>query len=205
MSRPNRFGVSFRRSVRRVKGCCYRVEKLLVARRLAITDCELIYESAFLSAVARFEGLLNQLLVEFICGKASRKAGQYTLLVPRTRQAFTEILSAGRSYVDLMPYKDCVEISKRFLNDGHPFSDVDPMDRNILANIMLIRNAIAHKSNSALSGFRKDVPGVAYLPPAKQFPGAYLRVTYRAVPPETWSELYFNTLEKVGLQLASAW
>jgi hypothetical protein len=98
-----------------------------------------------------------------------------------------------------------VEIAKRFLNDGKPFSEVDQTDRNILAQAVLVRNAIAHRSDAALLKFRKDVTGVGILPPQRQFPGTYLRRPYRAHPIQTWNGLYLDTLEKVGMQLVKGW
>jgi hypothetical protein len=181
------------------------VESLLAAHELVVTDCELIYESAFLNAIARFEALLNSVLEEFVCGAPSARTGHYALIKPRSRAGFQEILTGGRPYIDLLPYKDCVEISKRFLNDGKPFSDVDETDRNILAQALLVRNAIAHRSDAALARFRKDVNGVTLLLAHKQFPGAYLRRVYRAHPTETRNDLYLDTLEKVGVQLAKSW
>jgi hypothetical protein len=104
-----------------------------------------------------------------------------------------------------MPYGTCVEIARRFLHDGKPFSGVDPSDLAILKKAMFIRNAIAHRSSPALARFRKDVDGVNLLPPHKQFPGAFLRRVYRAYPTATWNDLYFDTLQKVGVQLATSW
>jgi hypothetical protein len=182
-----------------------RIEDVYLRKEIGVTDCELVYESAFLNAVARFEGLLNVLLQEFVCGTPSRYNGCFSLVVPRSRTTFRTILAGGRAYVDLMPYKDCIEIAKRYLNSGKPFSDVDSSDREILSKAVLIRNAIAHRSSVALEKFRKDVNGVNLIPAHRQFPGTYLRRVYRSYPTETWSDLYFDTLEKVGARLASSW
>lgn len=188
-----------------MRACCERVESLLKQKKIQITDCELIYESAFLNAMARFEGLLNLLLSEFVCGAESKHSGLFRLVQPRSREVFREVLTGGRAYIELMPYKDCVDVAKRFLNDGRPFSDVDNSDRQILAQAMLVRNAIAHRSDAALGKFRRTVTGVSLLPTHRQFPGSYLRRPYRAHPHATWNDLYLDTLEKVGAVLATSW
>jgi hypothetical protein len=167
--------------------CCKRVGSLLVVKRLQVTDCDLIYESAFLNTMTRFEGLLNLLLEEFICGQGSRNKGHFALITPRSRPVFRDVLTGGRPYVDLMPFKDCVDIASRFLNDAHPFSDIEMADRDILAQAVLVRNAIAHRSDSAIGTFRKNVNGVSSLPRHRQYPGPYLRRFFRSQPTATWN------------------
>lgn len=205
MAQLNKLASSYRYSIGQLRTCCARLEDLYSRKQIGVTDCELVYESAFLNAVARFESLLNALLQEFVCGMPSRYSGCFSLLVPRSRATFRTILTGGRAYIDLMPYKDCVEIAKRYLNNGKPFSDVDASDRELLSKAVLIRNAIAHRSPAALERFRRDVSGVNLIPIHRQFPGTYLRRVYRSYPTETWSNLYFDTFEKVGAQLANSW
>jgi hypothetical protein len=155
--------------------------------------------------MARFENVLNMLLEEFVCGSASRRKGHFALVNARSRLAFRQIMNAGRPYIDLMPYKECVVVATRFLNDAHPFSDVDDSDRNILAQAVLVRNAIAHRSDAALKRFRQQVNGVPSLPRHRQYPGPYLRRFYRANPNATWNDLYLDTVEKVGVKLSQSW
>jgi hypothetical protein len=182
-----------------------RIDALLSSGRIAVSECDLLYESVLLNAVARFEGLLNQLLEEFVCGAASRSTGHFRLLAPRSRDNFRRVLTAGKPYVDLMPIGRCVDVASRYLNDGKPFSEISSADKNILDNIVLIRNAIAHRSDSAIKKFRTSVSGVTSLPSARRFPGPYLRHVYRAHPVATWNTLYLDTLETIGLGLARAW
>lgn len=205
MSRPSEHGKSYRTSVQHVRNACRRVEVLHKKKKLGVIDCELLYESAFLYAIARFEGLLNTLLSEFVCGQPSSNAGHYRLVTPRSRPTFREILTAGRPYIELMPFKRCIEVSERFLNGGRPFADVDATDQQILAQAVLVRNAIAHRSDAAMITFRQKVNGVNSLPINKQVPGAYLRRVYRAYPVQSWNDLYLDTLEKVGANLGGAW
>lgn len=205
MPRPSELGDSYRSAVAHLRSCCERIEALLAKEALGIRDCELIYESAFLNAVARFEGLLNNLLEEFVCGSKSIRKEHYRLVSARSRTIYRKVLTRGRPYVEMMPFDKSLEIAERFLNAGKPFADVDLADRNILRQAMLIRNAIAHRSDAAMRRFRQDVNGVEVLPSHRQFPGTFLRRTYRASPAATWNDLYLDTLEKVGAQLSMGW
>ena len=205
MSRLIKIGLNYRSSIKRLRGCCSEVDRLLAQNRIKCSHCELIYESAFVSAIARFEGLLNELLKEFVCGPSSTQTGCYSLIRPRSRNVFRPILTGGRQYVDLMPFRDCVKVAKRFLNEGKPFSDIDESDRNILAQAVLVRNAIAHRNDAAMKTFRTEVNGVNLLTSSRQFPGSYLRRVYRSHPTQTWNDLYFDTFEKVGVLLTLLW
>jgi len=205
LPRPSELGTAYRSSVSHLRHCCTRIDTLLAVKRIGVRDCELIYESAFLNAVARFEGLLNRLLEEFVCGSSSRTVAHYSLMSARSRDAFRKMLTRGRPYVELMPFDKCLDIAKLYLNQGRPFSDIDAADKHILAQVVLIRNAIAHRSDAALLRFRSEVSGISFLPVHRQFPGALLRRPYRVSPVATWNDLYFDTLEKVGAQLAAAW
>jgi hypothetical protein len=205
LSQLSKIGSSYRSSIKRLKGCCTHVDTLMSKGKITSTECELIYESVFLTSIARFEGLLNDVMEEFVCGVPSTKAGCYVMIRPRTRSAFRVVLTGGRPYIDLMPYKECVDIAKRFFHEGKPFSDIHESDRSILAQAMFIRNAIAHRSASAIKKFRKDVSGVDQLPPHRQFPGSYLRRNYRANPTQTWNTLYLDTFDKVSTILTSSW
>jgi hypothetical protein len=188
-----------------MKRCCSRVDSMMSKGRITPTECDLIYESVFLTSIARFEGLLNDVMGEFVCGPPSNKTGYYVMISPRTRSAFREVLTGGRAYIDLMPYKECVDIARRFLHEGKPYSDIQDSDRSILAQAMFVRNAIAHRSDLAMKRFRKDVSGVDQLPLHRQFPGPYLRRNFRANPTQTWNTLYLDTFDKVSIILTSSW
>jgi hypothetical protein len=205
LPRPSELGATYRAAVKHLRSCCLRVEELLLAKQIGVRDCELIYESAFLNAIARFEGLLNGLLEEFVCGPRSTLKGKYPLIATRSRGAYRKVLTRGRAYVELMPYDRCTEIAKYYLNSGRPFTDIDAADVTILKQAVLVRNAIAHRSDAAMMRFRTDVSGVEVLPVQRRFPGVLLRRPYRAAPAATWNELYFDTLEKVAGQLATSW
>jgi hypothetical protein len=172
---------------------------------MAATDADLLYESTYLSAVGYFEAVLEGLLVEFCVGPRGRKTGHYALVKVRYRDAFRTVLLQGKKYVNVLPYKDFLETTKLYLNEGKPFTEIDAGDREILADAILIRNAIAHRSAHAVKRFRASVAGVTSLPAHRQYPGPLLRREYRAHPKQYWYELYFDTFEKVSMLLATEW
>jgi hypothetical protein len=205
LPRPVELALTFVHAVDRLEACCTRAEGLRVARRLSVTDVELIYESAFLNAVSRFEGLLSELLEEFVCGKHKARNGHFSMVSVRSRETYRTLVRGGREYVDLLPISNCIDVAERFLNAGKPFSTLDDNSRRILGQAHLIRNAIAHRSDTAILKFRNKVTGVELLPPQRRFPGALLRRTFRAHPVQSWNSLYLSTLRGVGSGLASAW
>jgi hypothetical protein len=192
-------------AILRLADCCRRVDNLHTRQRLPVTEVELVYESAFLNAVSRFEGLLSDLLDEFVCGKHQSTRGNRPLLTVRSRAAFRAILRGDRPYVDLMPYDQCLKIAERFIAGGGPFAELTDDDRRLLKQVSIIRNAIAHRSDKAVTDFRAKVPGVDVLPPHRRLPGTLLRRVFRAHPPQTWQAFYLETLQRVGRSLASTW
>ncbi len=205
MKKPIDCATRYKSRLDHLRSCCTRVNELHGHGYLSVSDCDLLYESTFLNSIALFEGLLDELLTEFMCGKRSRKRGHYALMSTTSMKNYRTIVLQGRKYVECLPYKDFLDTVKLYLNEGKPFTEIDNADRGILAQAVLVRNAIAHRSGHALSRFRDDVAGVAGLPPHRRFPGPLLRKQYRAFPTQQWHELYFDTFEKVAFRLARNW
>lgn len=205
MPQPLEFASQNKNRLDRLRQCCSRVDQLQKNGALNAGASDLIYESTFLSAICLFEGVLDTLLTEFVCGKISRKAGHFSLLKTRSRANYRTILFRGRKYIDFLPYSELILTVRLYLNEGKPFTTVDKDDQEILAQAWLIRNAIAHRSSHALAKFRQSVTGVNTLPPNRQFPGPLLRRIYRAFPNQQWYQLYFDTFDKVALFLARSW
>lgn len=175
------------------------------AGKISITEMELVYESAFLNAISRFEGLLNELLEEFVCGRYQSPAGHVAHVSVTSRAVYRNLARGKRDYADMLPYSTCLELAERFLRNGGPFAAIDENDRRLLGQAFLIRNAIAHRSDFAITKFRDKVVGVSSLPAHRRFPGALLRRDYRAHPVQSWNTLYLGTLQKVGANLANNW
>ena len=206
MHRADRIQQSFDNRVARLESACARSESMLAKKQMSVTDCCLIYESAFVNAVASFEAVLQELLCEFVCGRKRARTGNGALIRPTSRDAFEEILFDGRRYRDFLPYKDyAMTIAARHLKGGRPFTQVSDVDKDLLAAAHRIRNAIAHQSGYAIEKFRKSVPGVSGLPANRRVPGALLRYVYKANPSETYQALYLNTFRKVCKIIVTQW
>ena len=171
MANLGKLADQYGRHIDRLLRCCDRVDGLVADRSVGETDRDLVYESSFLALVAHFESFLEEILVETVCGEASRKAGRYRLVGPRSRPHFREILYQGRQFVQLLPYGEMLRYARLYLNDGHPFTDVADDQCDLLSQAVKTRNAIAHRSRTATVKFRRDVPGVDALPRNRQRPG----------------------------------
>src|SRR5688500_7116594 len=123
--------------MRRMRLCCSRMEALLRRRRLRVTDCELVYESTFLTAISALENCLESILIEMVCGAVTTRRGQGCLVEARDRSVFHDVLVQGSRYQNYLPYRDeMLPLAKRYLVGGHPFIDVEVDDRELLANAM---------------------------------------------------------------------
>jgi hypothetical protein len=105
----------------------------------------------------------------------------------------------------MIPIKRAIEVAELYLNGGVPFTLVSGVDRQTVAEAILIRNAIAHRSGSALQRFRKDVPWVDRLPTNQRRPGPYLRQVFRSSPAQTRHQAYFAGLGSVAGTIAANW
>ena len=209
MSRSRNAVDAHQKRVRRLLSCCRRVQAAYTSGSVHIVDIELVYESSLLSAMGSFEGCLEVLLEEFVCGvKSSRPSVRAPRVKPRSRSDFRSVLLRGRKYVNYAPYSETIKHAKHFLIDGLPFSDfnvVSNSDRNTLAELQIVRNAIAHKTDNALSKFRTQVPAASSLPPHLRRPGRFLRTTFRAYPAQTHMENYCMSLMSVPAEILAAW
>jgi hypothetical protein len=182
-----------------------RVEVAHDAHELHLVDVYLLYESTFLTAVALFEALLEDVLVEAACGSRGSHVGSYAIATARSRDKFRTMIYHGRPYIDLMPFDHAVDIARLYLNEARPFGQIPPPDRQYLAEIVWTRNAVAHRSDSASRVFRQKVPGVTALAKAQQRPGPFLRTVYRVNPRQTRNELYLATMARITQDLAGLW
>ena len=186
-----------------------RMSDLRARGQLTSTEEDLIYESAFLASCGQFEAILKVLLQEFVCGvPSSTPQALHALVRPRSRQAFDVVLRQGRPFAECLPYDKLADLAKLYLRDGRPFTDIGvvmPAERQLLSEAVLVRNAIAHRSDYAMRQFRTKVPGVDRLPPNRQFPGPHLKKVFRIQPEQQYIEAYFGCFEAMAGTLYRAW
>jgi hypothetical protein len=196
----------FVRLVDRYSGCCARMEEMVVRNAIRLTDAELLYGSTFLSVCSRWESLLILSLAECVCGSATRAQQRRRLVTVSTREALHNLLLyPGRNYVSLPAYKEALKLGGLFLQDGRPFSAVSESSRTYLEQAAVIRNAIAHESDHAISRFRRSVPGIESLPLNRRRPASYLRHQFRRSPDQRRYELYFAAFKTASAEIVAGW
>ncbi len=105
----------------------------------------------------------------------------------------------------MLPYKKTTSAAQLYLNEGHPFTDLADSERDLLAQAVKVRNAIAHRSAKATGEFRNEVEGVDALPPSQRHPGAFLRSVFRRAPLQRRLDLYFNSYLRTLKQITAEW
>ena len=171
-----------------------------------ITDVELVYCSGFLSICSQWESLLEQVLYEVVCGKASKIPGNRRHATFRTRRDLEKVLLfPEKAYLSIPNLKRAEALAALFVNEGRPISAVTERNQTLLEQAMRIRNAIAHDSSFARKKFREGVPGVRALSPAKRTPGAFLRHEFRQQPSQRRCEVYFAAFRDAATEIARAW
>ena len=168
--------IKFQRSLERIDYTRKRMEILHQDRRINETDMDSVYEALFLRAVTSFEAFLEGQFLAILQGRAGYAQNRVRVnMTAVSRKALFEILLQGRSYMQWLPFSNTIDRAKIYLKDGKPFSELDNGQRSILRTITVTRNAIAHKSDHALSTFEKDVIGSQALLPRERKPAGYLR------------------------------
>ena len=197
---------SFIRRVVRYRKCCTRIEEQYTRHRMLVTDVELVYCSSYLSVCAQWESLLEQIIVETACGERSKKTINRRLASLNNRKILYNILLfPEKDYISIQSIKRAEAIASLFINQGRPISAIEARTRTLIQQAIWIRNAIAHESSHAKTIFREKVPGVASLPRAKRYPGAFLRHEFRQSPKQRRYELYFSAFQQAALNISAAW
>lgn len=154
-----------------------KMESLLRSGALDAIDVEEVYSGLFLDIFTDFEALIENLFF----GLVSREL--HTVVNPVNRKIIIrpismirDVVFAGKPYLDWLPYDErTIPRAKRFFQNGEPFTllNLDP-HKTDLQNYHLIRNALAHKSDSATKKFENFIQGLTLLPREKT-PCGYLR------------------------------
>jgi hypothetical protein len=206
LSRLSKDVEAFKRRVDRLLACCKRVETHLSAGTLGITDTELVYSSSFLSICCQWEGLLEQALLEAVCGSPSGNLSRQRLGTFRSKKHFRRaLLHPNKDYIGLESLSKAIGLAKLYLPDGRPFSSVSASNQTYLGHCVLIRNAIAHQSDHAVIKFRSKVPGIATLPVRRRTPSAFLRHVFRQNPSQTRMDLYAAAFKSAATEIGAAW
>ena len=206
MNRLSRYTGRLARRVDALNRCCKRVEDQFAQGRLQSRDVELLYASTFLSACTVWESMLEEALMEVVCGPKSSATGNYRFAEFRSKKHFRQILLQGdKDYLSLSSLKTLVGTAALFVNEGRPFAQISEPNQTLIRQAFWIRNAIAHQSEHSLKVFKGKVPGADSLPPNRRAPGPFLRSVFRASPAQRRYEIYFAGLKSAALEITLGW
>ena len=181
------------------------MEKYVRQDLLVRRDIEQVYAGLYVEIVASFERFLENLFVELLvkkvrCGQISVKP---KMLFP-SRDMAREIINGGRKYVDWLPYENHTEKrAKIFIFDGLPFTSLSQANKKQLDEVLLIRNAIAHKSKHALHQFNVKVISGLSLTTSERTPCGFLRSVARNSPQQTQYEVRVLVLAEIASVLCA--
>lgn len=161
--------------IRSLEATRSKVEALLVRSEMTVADVEQVYAGLFLNAFTEFEALIEDVFLGILEGthsSANPTTKRRVEIVPNS--CAREILFEGKKYLDWLPLEKTTERANRFLNKAEPFSKLKADDTAHVQRLHLLRNAVAHKSDSAKTKFEECLKGFVLLPQEKT-PTGFLR------------------------------
>lgn len=140
-------------------------------------DKNQVFAGAYVAYLAFFERQLEDLFVGLLTGRyahASPKVGPIVQMP--NAQAAKLLITAGRSYVDWLPYDQHTRRrAPAFFVDGEPFLSLSKADRDALERASILRNALAHQSDHSQRRFKEKFTDGKALRVGEMKPGGYLR------------------------------
>lgn len=194
----------FQRSLQRLNNTRSRMEILFAARRINRTDLDSVYEALFLRAVTSFESFLEDLFILILLGRVQYSQNRVKVLMSASsKEALMQILLQGNAFMNWLPFANVEKRARLYLKDGRPFTDLNDGDKSQLKTITVIRNAIAHKSDHALSEFERTVTGSIPLLQNERSPAGFLRSRITSGPAQSRFEVYMGHLGRCAGLLCS--
>jgi len=193
----------FQESLTRIDITRSRMEKLYAKRRISLADLESVYEALFLRAVTGLEAFLEELFVAILSGKiVYPKARAQLRMHSISKEALIDVLHQGGNFLDWLPFDKTEKRARIYLTNGRPFTDLDDGEKSMLKVITLIRNAIAHRSQHAISQFKDKVVAEQPLLPNERRPAGFLRSKVAAAQ-GTKFETYIGKLGAIAAKIAN--
>lgn len=176
-----------------------RMESLFSKGLLVRRDVEEIYKGLYVTAFTSFEGLIENYFEGMLTGHISPpNANVVPHVTFRSKRLAHSVVCAGRNYADWIPYEHTERRAKSFFRRGRPFSQLTPTDKNVVKAMVVIRHAIAHRSNHAINQFRREITSALNLIPRERTPAGFLRSVYTFAPRQTRYELYSTEMFRIA-------
>lgn len=197
-----KLSIAFSRRARELNVIRRKMEDLLRQSKLNVMDVEEVYAGIFLDIFTEFEALIEKLFLGLLSKELYSVSG---VISPKIRikpnSMLREVVFSGRAYLDWLPYgKYTTARAGMYFTNGEPFTLLSNSQRGKLDCYGLIRNALAHKSDSATRNFENFISGLPLLPREKT-PMGYLRSVPRGA--ETQYEIAVIELEMMANTLCA--
>jgi hypothetical protein len=163
------------RSAQRLDRYVARMENLYADEKLGQRDLELAYSGAVLTLHTTLERTIEELFFGVLMGRVTTSRAVRTLISIPSERVAHDLIFGRRRYADWLPYDRTMERATLFLSRGLPFSQVAINDRQLLNDLTVLRNVIAHKSRHANNRFHSVFIKDKNLPPGDKSPSGYLR------------------------------
>jgi hypothetical protein len=138
----------------------------------------LISELAFLRCFLAWEVFLEEAFYQYILGRAAPDGTQYArYLQPRNMTHAKQVIRGGRAFVTWTDTRSIIDRAEMFLRDGEPFATALGNASSDFADMVKIRNRIAHRSDRATADFLELVRRTLGSVPQGMSPGRFLRGT----------------------------
>jgi hypothetical protein len=157
-----------------------------------------IVEMAFLSAFQAWEVFIEESFVLYLWGRRAPRgiAPSRYAQPPDYETARMWVVPEGRSYAEWTDASRVIVRAERFFKAGRPFAAVLRGNQHLLGEMRIIRNAVAHKSESARERFETVVRRrLGTLPPTSSV-GSFLGTTAPGTaPPASFLESYVGGID----------
>jgi len=155
-------------------------------------------ELAFLRAFLAWETLLEESFILYLSGQnppRGRAPVRYSF-PPNQKMAAEWVVPEGRQYARWTVSTEVSTRAERHFRSGRPFAPVLRSNQNVLDEVRIIRNAIAHESSSAQERFETFVrTKLGTLPPNMTVGGFLITTVPTSAPPVSFLEFYFDKIE----------
>ena len=173
-----------------------RVALISAKRRDSLT------ELAFFRVFSSWEAFLERTFILYMLGQqapSGRKTHRFGF--PPNESAAYEWVADGREYANWTP-EHVKPRAKRLFRDGRPFDPALTSHHNLLFQMKIVRNAIAHESAKARQKFEVLVRNeLGALPPDTTVGNFLLTVKPRIAPPQSFLEFYLGEITKLATEI----
>lgn len=188
--------------LRRLDSTRRKLEQLYSAGKIKRHDIEQVYVGLYLDAIVSFERFIEELFLGYLSGRISTPPQVHLRVTFTSSIVARDVVLSGKSYVDWFPYEQTIKRANAFFRGGIPFAILSKPDKNIIDNLMAIRNALAHKSNHSVNIFEKKILGSLPLTGKERTPPGYLRSVFRSAPIQTRYENLVIEMDLIAKKLA---